>query len=190
MSGHAEVEAFAASLREIALSLSKKRFWTLLRESMAHPSDAARQEAMARAAAAEVARLSEPSARIELNGHSASSLLRAIAEAGNVDPPAFEGLRGRGPDDGLIQISPFVPADALFAFAWKRKDEEATFVHGYFNFTAGQLMEWLGLRHGKDSPEFQRMASFVAHAQAATPEPSLPPLVDAIVGRLRLSGCR
>ena len=191
MSGRGEVEAFAASLREIALSLAKKRFWTLLRKSMAaHPSDLAGQEAVARAAAAEVARLSEPSARIELNGHSASSLLRAIAEAGNVDPPAFEGLKGRGPDDGLIQISPFVPSDALFAFAWKRKDEDVAFVHGYFNFSAGELMDWLGLRHGKDSPEFQRMASFVTHAQGATPEPSLPPLVEAIVSRLRLSGRR
>ncbi len=125
MSGQAEVEAFAAPLREIALSLAKKRFWTLLREPMAHPSDVARQEAMARAAAAEVARLNEPSPRIELNGHSASSLVRAIAEAGNVDPPAFEGIRGRA------------------------------------RTTA---------------------------SQAATPEPSLPPLVDAMVGQLRLSG--
>jgi len=89
MSEKTEIDRFAENLRDVTRSLDKKRFWSLVREELAAlgPDPAKRRMAM-RAAANEVARLSEPSARIELNGHSASSLLRAIAEAADVAPPA------------------------------------------------------------------------------------------------------
>ncbi len=140
-----------------------------------------------RAAADEVARLIEPSPRIELNGHSASSLLRALAEAGAVDPPVFEGVRGKGRDGSLVHISPFEPADALFAFAWKEKDGATTFVHGYFYFAGPELLEWVGLRRGRDSISFQRLTTFISHVQGVNPDPSLPPFADAILARLRAS---
>jgi len=189
MQPNAAFDQFSADLRDVSLSLAKKRFWTLLREQAAAQSargmDAAGRLAMLRAAADEVVHLTEPSPRIELNGHSASSLLRALAEAAKVDPPAFEGVRGRGPDDRLIQISPFEPVDALFAFACKKRDEETVFVHGYFNFSARELQEWLALRHGRDGASFQRMSAFIAQAQTAAAEASLPHLTDAILARLR-----
>jgi hypothetical protein len=182
----AELEFFAAGLRDVTLSLTKKRFWTVLREAMAaHGGHSAARGALLRAAADEVAHLTEPSPRIELNGHSASSLLRALAEAGNVDPSAFDGVRGRGQDDSVVHIFPFDPAYGLFAFARKKKDEAATFVYGYLNFTGHRFVEFLGLRHGRDSVSFQRMSAFVSHAQAAPPEPSLPRFSDAILARLR-----
>ncbi len=179
-------DRFSAELREVSLSLAKKRFWTLLREQAAAQGvDSAARLAMLRAAADEVARLTEPSARIDLNGHSASSLLRALAEAAKVDPPAFEGVRGRGPDDSLVHISPFEPTEALFSFACRKKDEETVFVHGYFNFSARGLQEWLALKHGRDAASFQRMSAFIAQAQTAAPEAALPHLADAILARLR-----
>ena len=183
-----EYERFAAELREVTRSLAKKRFWSLLRESIAaHTTDAAKKLSMLRTAADHVAHISEPSPRIELNGHSASSLLRAIAEVGNVPPHAFEGIKGKGPEDSLIHISPFDPREALFAFAWKRGEEDATFVHGYFDRSAHELLEWTQWRHGKESPHHHEMAKYVLNAQAAKPEGSLPPLADAILSRLRLS---
>jgi len=189
MQPNAVFDQFSADLREVSLSLAKKRFWTVLRERAAAQAargmDAAARLAMLRAAADEVVRLTEPSPRIDLNGHSASSLLRALAEAANVDPLAFEGVRGRGPDDSLIQISPFEPVDALYAFACKKRDEETVFVHGYFNFSARELQEWLALRLGRDAASFHRMTTFIGQVQTATPEASLPHLTDAILARVR-----
>ena len=186
MQPDAVFDQFCADLRDVSLSLAKKRFWTLLRErAAAQAMEPAARLAMLRAAADEVARLAEPSPRIELNGHSASSLLRALAEAAKVDPPAFEGVRGRGPDDSLVHISPFEPVDALFAFACRKRDEETVFVHGYFNFSARELQEWLALRLGREAAGFQRMSAFIAQAQTAAPEASMPHLADAILARLR-----
>ena len=59
------------------------------------------------------------------------------------------------------------------------------FVHGYFNFSARELQEWLALRHGRDGASFQRMSAFIARAQTAAAEASLPHLTDAILARLR-----
>ena len=75
-------------------------------------------------------------------------LLRAIAEAAEVEPPAFGGVEGRGPDGSVIAISPFEPSDALYAFAVRRRGEETTFVHGYFYRTAGEMLERLSQKHG------------------------------------------
>jgi hypothetical protein len=152
-----------------------------------HGSDASRRAALVRIAANEVARLAEPSARIELNGHSASSLLRAIAEAGNIAPPALEGTEGRGLDDSLIAISPFEPSEALFAIAYKKAGQETTFVHGYFYRSARQLLESLASRHAPASPCYRQMAKFVDQAESARLDRPLPPLADAILARMRLS---
>ncbi len=184
MSEEAEVDRFVERLRDVTRSLDKKRFWSLVREELAALNVNARLRAM-RAAAEEVARLSEPSARIELNGHSASSLLRAIAEAAEVDPPALGGVAGRGPDDSVIAISPFEPTQALYAFAFKRRGEQPTFVDGYFYRTAGDLLARLGEKHGPGSPSYQAMVKFVADAERAAKDRSLPPLADAILARAR-----
>ena len=186
MSEKTEIERFAENLRDVTRSLDKKRFWSLVREELAAlgPDPAKRQMAM-RAAANEVARLSEPSARIELNGHSASSLLRAIAAAADVEPPAFGGVEGRGPDDSVIAISPFEPSEALYAFAFKRPGEDMTFVHGYFYRTASELLERLSQKHAPGSPCYQQMAKFVADAERAANDRALPPLADAILARTR-----
>ena len=181
-----ELDHFVAGLHDVTLSLAKKRFWTLLRESMAaHGANAAARQALLKAAADEVARLTDPGPRIELNGHSASSLLRALAEAGKVEPSAFDGVKGKGQDDCVVHISPFDPAYGLFAFACKKKDEAATFLHGYLNFTGQQLLAFLGLTHAGDGVIFQRMSAFVSHVQASAPEASLPRFGDAILARLR-----
>ena len=186
MSEKTQIDRFAEDLRGVSRSLDKKRFWSLVREEIAAlPNDPTRRQMVLRTAADEVARLSEPSARIELNGHSASSLLRAIAEAAAVDPPAFGGVEGRGPDDSVIAISPFEPSEALYAFAFRRPGEETTFVHGYFYRTAHELLEALGQKHGPDSPCYQRMAKFVADAQKAANDKTLPPLADAILARAK-----
>ena len=183
-----ELDRFADGLRGVTQSLAKKRFWSLLREQIAaHPGDAAGLQSAMRAAASEVARLSEPSARIELNGQSASSLLRAIAEAGQVEPQVFGGVEGRGPDDSLISVSPFEESEALFAFAFKRRGDEPTFVDGYFYRTARELMDRLSERHGPDSSWRQQMAKFVADAERAATDRPLPLLADAILARTRLS---
>ena len=188
MQSSAVFDQFSADLREVSLSLAKKRFWTLLRERAAAESargmDATGRLALLRAAADEVVRLIEPSPRIELNGHTASSLLRAIAETAKVDPLTFEGVRGHGPDDSVIQISPFEPVDALYSFACRKKDEETVFVHGYFNFSARELQEWLAQRHGRDAEGFQRMTTFIAQTRISTAEGSLPRLADAILARV------
>ena len=132
-----------------------------------------------------MARLSEPSARIELNGCAASSLLRAIAEAAAVDPPAFGGIEGRGPDGGVIAISPDEPSKALHAFAFRRQGEETTFVHGYFYRTAEELLEALGEKHGPDSPCCREMAKFDVDAGRPANDRALPPPADAILARVR-----
>ena len=132
-----------------------------------------------------MARLSEPSARIELNGHSASSLLRAIAAAADVEPPAFSGVEGRGPEDSVIAISPFEPSEALYAFAVRRPGEETTFVHGYFYRTASEFLDSLSQKHGPGSFVYQQMAKFVADAERPANDRNLPPLADAIVSRTR-----
>ena len=182
-----ELDRFNDDLRGVTQSLAKKRFWSLLREQVAaHPRDAAGLQSALRAAANEVARLSEPSARIELNGQSASSLLRAIAEAGQVEPQAFGGVEGRGPDGSLVIVSPFETSEALFAFAFKRRGEEPTFVDGYFYRTGPELMDRLSETHGPDSPWRQQMAQFVADAGRAATDRPLPPLADAIVARTQL----
>ena len=186
MTAKLELERFAASLRDVSLSLAKRRFWTLMRDSMAaDAADSAKRLAVVRAAADEVARLAEPSARIDINGHSASSLLRAIAETGNVAPPAFEGVKGKGPGDSLIAVSPFDPHDALFAFAWKKGDQDPVFVHGYFDRSARELLGWSGRRHGLESAGHQGISKFVASAQGAALDRSVPNFADAILSRLR-----
>ncbi len=186
MSDNPEIDHFADELRDVTRSLDKKRFWSLVREELAAlGGDAGRRQKLMLAAANEVARLSEPSARIELNGHSASSLLRAIARAADVEPPAFSGVEGRGPDDSVIAISPFEPSEALYAFAFRRPGEETTFVHGYFYRTAGEFLDALSQRHGPGSPCYQQMAKFVADAERAANDRNLPPLADAIVSRTR-----
>ncbi len=184
MSEKTEIDQFAENLRDVTRSLDKKRFWSLVREEIAAlGADRAKRQMAMRAAANEVARLSEPSARIELNGHSASSLLRAIAEAAEVEPPAFGGVEGRGPDDSVIAISPFEPSEALYAFAVRRRGEEPTFVHGYFYRSAKELLECLSQKHGPGSPRYQQMAKFVADAERAANDSNLPPLADAILAR-------
>jgi len=186
MSGEVETDRFAERLRDVTRSLDKKRFWSLVREELAALSvHSGQRQTIMRAAANEVARLSEPSARIELNGHSASSLLRAIAAAAEVDPPAFAGVEGRGPDDSVIAISPFEPSEALYAFAFKRRGEEMTFVDGYFYRTAKELLERLSQKHGPGSPSYQQMAKFVADAERAANDRNLPLLADAIVARTK-----
>ena len=186
MSDKAEIDHFARELRDVTRSLDKKRFWSLVREEIAAlGGDASARRMAIRAAADEVARLSQPSAQIELNGHSASSLLRAIAEAADIDPVSFAGVEGRGPDGSVIAVSPFEPSQALYAFAVRRPGEETTFVHGYFNRTAGELLDSLSQRHGPGSACFQPMAKFVAEAQRAANDQSLPPLADAILARTR-----
>jgi hypothetical protein len=188
LSAKVALDRFAVGLHETTVSLVKKRFWTLLRETIAiQGSDSARRQALVWAAANEVVRLSEPSPRIELNGHAASSLLRAIADAGNVDPPALEGAEGRGPDNSLIAISPFVSHEALFAFAYKKAGEETTFVHGYFYRNARELLHSLASSYGAESLCYQQMSKFVALVDNATHDRPLPPLADAILARLRLS---
>ena len=183
-----ELAQFNDALRGVTRSLAKKRFWSLLREQVAaHRRDAAGMQSALRTAANEVARLSEPSTHIELNGRSASSLLRAIAEAGQVEPQDFGGVEGRGPDGSLIIISPFETSEALFAFAFKRRGEEPTFVDGYFYRSGRELMDRLSERHGPDSTWRQQMAQFVADAERAAINRPLPPLADAIVARTRLS---
>jgi hypothetical protein len=186
MSDRTEIDHFAKELRDVTRSLDKKRFWSLVREEIAAlRGDPARRQMAMRTAADEVARLSEPSAHIELNGHSASSLLRAIAAAADVAPPDFGGVEGRGPDDSVIAISPFEPSEALYAFAFTRRGEKTTFVDGYFYRTAGELLERLGQKHGPGSPCYQQMAKFVADAERAANDSSLPPLADAILARTR-----
>jgi hypothetical protein len=186
MSDKTEIDHFAEELRNVTRSLDKKRFWSLVREEIAAlGGDRAKRQMVMRTAADEVARLSEPSARIELNGHSASSLLRAIAEAAEVDPPAFGGVEGRGPDNSVIAISPFEPSEALYAFAVRRRGEETTFVDGYFYRTASELLERLSQKHGPGSPCCQQMAKFVADAERAANDMSLPPLADAILARAK-----
>ena len=147
----AELDRFTASLQEVTRSLAKRHFWGLLRESITKTSDLSRKAALIRVAVNEVARLVEPSPRIDLNGHSASSLLRAIAEAGDVAPPTFEGIQGRGLDGSLIAISPFEPSEALFAIAYKKDGQETTFVHGYFYRNAQQLLHSLTSKHAAAS---------------------------------------
>src|ERR1700693_5793785 len=115
----------------------------------------------------ESALLAEPSPRIDLNGHSASSLLRAIAEAGDVAQPTFEGIQGRGLDGSLIAISPFEPREMLFAIAYQKDGQGTTFVHGYFYRNAQQLLRSLTLRHAPASASYMRMAQFVAQAEGA-----------------------
>lgn len=184
MSDRTEIDHFAEELREVSRSLDKKRFWSLVWEEIAalQGDPAMRQMAM-RTAADEVARACR--ARIELNGHSASSLLRAIAAAADVAPPDFGGVEGRGPDDSVIAISPFEPSEALYAFAFTRRGEKTTFVDGFFYRTAGELLERLSEKHGPGSPCYQQMAKFVADAERAANDSSLPPLADAIVARTR-----
>jgi hypothetical protein len=150
LSFEVEVDRFTASLQEVTRSLAKRHFWGL-RESITKRSDSSRKVALIRVAANEVARLAEPSPRIDLNGHSASSLLRAIAEAGEVSPPAFEGIQGRGGDGSLITISPFESSDALFAIAYKKAGEGTTFVHSYFYRNAQQLLHSLTSKHAAAS---------------------------------------
>lgn len=189
MSQKPDLDRFAEHLRDVTRSLDKKRFWTLVREEMAALGrDAAKRRMAVRAAADEVARLSEPSDRIELNGCSASTLLRAIAEAAEVEPPAFGGVEGRGPDGSVIAISPFEPSDALYAFAVRRRGEETTFVHGYFYRTAGEMLERLSQKHGPGSPSYRQMAKFVADAERAANDRDLPPLADAILARVGGAG--
>ena len=184
MSDNTEINAFSANLRGVTRSLDKKRFWTLVREELAALGpDGARRKMAIRAAADEAARLVEPSAQIELNGHAASTLLRAIAAAAQVDPPAFGGLEGRGPDDSVIAISPYEPTDALYAFAVRRKGEATTFVDGYFYRSASELLAHLGQKHAPGSAAYQQMAKFVADAERAANDRELPPLADAIVAR-------
>lgn len=186
MSEKTEIDRFAEELRSVTRSLDKKRFWSLVRQEIAAlGADAARRQMAMRTAADEVARLSEPSARIELNGHAASSLLRAIAEAAHVEPPDFGGVEGRGPDESVIAISPFEPSEALYAFAFRRRGEKTTFVDGYFYRTAGELLERLSQKHGPDSPCYHQMAKFVADAERGANDPSLPPLADAILARAK-----
>ena len=188
MLAQTELDRFNDALRGVTQSLAKKRFWSLLREQVAaHRRDAAGMQSALRAAANEVARLSEPSTHIEMNARSASSLLRAIAEAGQVEPQDFGGVEGRGRDGSLIIISPFETSEALFAFAFKRRGEEPTFVDGHFYRTGQELMDRLSERHGPDSTWRQQMAQFVADAERAAINRPLPPLADAIVARTRLS---
>jgi hypothetical protein len=73
--------------------------------------------------------------------------LRAIAEAGEVSPPAFEGIQGRGGDESLVTISPFESSDALFALAYNKAGEGTTFVRGYFYRNAQQLLHSLTSKH-------------------------------------------
>jgi hypothetical protein len=166
LSFEVEVDRFTASLQEVTRSLAKRHFWGL-RESITKRSDSSRKVALIRVAANEVARLAEPSPRIDLNGHSASSLLRAIAEAGDVAPPTFEGIQGRGLDGSLIAISPFEPREMLFAIAYQKDGQGTTFVHGYFYRNAQQLLRSLTLRHAPASASYMRMAQFVAQAEGA-----------------------
>jgi hypothetical protein len=190
LSVEAELDRFTANLQEVTRSLAKTHFWGLLRESITERSDSSRKVALIRVAANEVARLAEPSPRIDLNGHSASSLLRAIAEAGDVAPPTFEGIQGRGLDGSLIAISPFEPSEALFAFAYKKDGQGTTFVHGYFYRNAQQLLQSLTLRHAPASASYMKMAQFVAQAEGAAPDRPYPPLADAILARMGLSSAR
>jgi hypothetical protein len=146
LSAEAELERFPASLQDVTRSLAKRHSWGLLRECVSrHRSDSSRKAGLIRVAA------NEPSPHIELNGHSASSLLRAIAEAGEVSPPAFEGIQGRGGDESLITISPFESSDALFALAYKKAGEGTTFVHGYIYRNAQQLLHSLTSKHAAAS---------------------------------------
>jgi hypothetical protein len=186
MSGNVEIDHFAKELRDVTRSLDKKRFWSLVREELAAlGGDAGRRQKIMLTAANEVARLSEPSAQIEFNGHSASSLLRAIAEGARIEPPAFGGVEGRGPNDSVIAISPFEPSEALYAFAVRRPGEATTFVHGYFYRTGSEFLSSLSQRHGPGSPCYQQMAKFVGDAQRSANNRNLPPLADAIVSRTR-----
>jgi hypothetical protein len=188
MSNKTEVEQFADGLRDVTRSLGKKRYWSLVRaEIAALAGNEARRQLALRAAATEVQRLSEPSARIELNGHSASSLLRDIAEAAEVEPPAFAGVEGRGPDDSVVSISPYLPEDALYAFAVRRPGQEAMFVDGYFYRTASGFLAELSQRRERGDPNSERMAKFVADAGRAANDARLPSLADAILARARKS---
>jgi hypothetical protein len=190
LSREAELDRFAASLQEVTRSLAKRHFWGLLRESVTNRSDSSSKAALIWIAANEVARLAEPSPRIELNGHSASSLLRAIAEAGGVVPPTFEGIQGRGLDGSLIAISPFEPSEALFAIGYKNDGQETTFVHGYFYRNAQQLLQSLILRHAPSSASYMKMSQFVAQVESAALDRPYPPLADAILARMGLSSVR
>ena len=188
MSGKTQIEQFAEDLRDVTRSLGKKRYWSLVRAEMAGiAGDAASRQLALRAAASEVARLSEPSARIELNGHSASSLLRAIAEAAEVAPPAFEGVEGRSPDGAVVAISPFRVEDGLYAFAVRRRGQEATFVDGYFNRTAEDFLAGLEQRREAEALRAEQMAKFVADAGRGADDADLPSLADAILARTRRS---
>ena len=190
MSVEAELDRFTASLQEVTRSLAKRHFWGLLRVSVTKRSDSSRKASLIRVAANEVARLAEPSPRIDLNGHSASSLLRAIAEAGDVAPPTFEGIQGRGLDGSLIAISPFEPSEMLFAIAYKKDGQGTTFVHGYFYRNAQQLLQSLTLRYAPASAFYVKMAQFVAQAEGAALDRPYPPLADAILARMGLSSAR
>jgi hypothetical protein len=190
LSVEAELDRFIASLQEVTRSLARRHFWGLLRESITKTSDLSRKAALIRVAVNEVARLVEPSPRIDLNGHSASSLLRAIAEAGTVAPPNFEGIQGRGLDGSLIAISPFEPGQALFAIAYKKDGQGTTFVHGYSYRNAQQLLQSLTLRHSPASASYMKMAQFVAQAEGAALDRPYPPLADAILAHMGLSSAR
>ena len=62
MSAENELDRFPDRLRDLTQSLAKKPFWSLLRDSKAaHAGESARNQAVMRAAADEVARLIEPS---------------------------------------------------------------------------------------------------------------------------------
>ena len=179
-----QAKEFAQRLRDVTRSLGKKRYWSLVRAEIAALSgnDARRQLAL-RMAAAEVQRLSEPSARIELNGHSASSLLRAIAEAAELHPSAFAGVEGRGQGGGIVSISPYLPGDALYAFAVKRPGREPMFVDGYFYRTANGFLAEFSHRRERADPNSDEMAKFVAGAGQAANDAILPSLAEAILAR-------
>ncbi len=184
MSKRTEIELFAEGLRDVTRSLGKKRYWSLVRAELAAiAGNEARRLIALRVAASEVQRLAQPSARIELNGHSASSLLRAIAEAAEVAPPAFAGVEGRGPDDSIVSISPYLPEAALYAFAVRRPGQEAMFVDGYFYRTANGFLAQLGQRRERGDPNSEQMMKFVADAGRAAKDASLPSLADAILAR-------
>ena len=185
MSDNPEIDHFADELRDVTRSLDKKRFWSLVREELAAlGGDAGRRQKLMLAAANEVARLSDP-ARASSSTAIRRVLFCARSPAADVEPPAFSGVEGRGPDDSVIAISPFEPSEALYAFAFRRPGEETTFVHGYFYRTAGEFLDALSQRHGPGSPCYQQMAKFVADAERAANDRNLPPLADAIVSRTR-----
>jgi hypothetical protein len=185
-----EVDRFTASLQEVTRSLAKRHFWGLLQESITKRSDSSRKVALIRVAANEVARLAEPSPRIDLNGHSASSHFARDRGGRRRRPATFEGIQGRGLDGSLIAISPFEPREMLFAIAYQKDGQGTTFVHGYFYRNAQQLLQSLTLRHAPGSAYYMEMAQFVAQAEGAALDRPYPPLADAILARMGLSSAR